>query len=241
MKKIFLFILLMVLFFPNYVRANSYTPDQLATYIKQTEYYDFMNNSEDYSWNVTYDNASKKLKSSYKGTNEDNGDTVIEFYLTYDEETKSLEYLGNEDIEKNFSENIHLGFIVYSLGEMFGYDTNDIKELMNGEDIEYYILDEDGIWIDYEELNDYVLSDGTKITGRLITKLKISLENGFGNLEAKKDPIDPDNIQDSSNGSTTKENIQNPKTLDLNVSIIILGIISCIILILFGTKKLRKN
>ena len=230
MKKCFNVLLLITLFFisPFVISAKTITPEELIEHTKESQYYDFITASDGSKWDLTYDKTSKKIRSDFYFKADDGKETNVDFYISYNEDEKYLEYIANNSKDVAISENIYLGFIINSLGEMFEYSSSDIKELINSEDIDEYTLDAEGIYMEYEELIDYQLSDSSKWNGKLIKKLQISLDDGFGNLEAKP----------NSGTVTPGENVSNPKTADANIYLIILGIVSSISLIVVSKNKL---
>ncbi len=237
MKKIISVLLGFLIFFvsPFIVSAKTVTPNELVEHTKNGDLYKMFTEVEGVKWDITYDEATKKIRSKYN-YKPDAGDEInVDFYISYKEEGNYIEYVAtSSDKEVTLTEQVYLGFIIYSLGDMYGYTNADINALIKSDEIDDYTLEAEGIYMEYEDVKDYVMSDGTKTSGRMIKKIQVSLEDGFGNLEAKPNS--------STNSSTNSEpGVSNPKTTDMNVFTIVSSIILCVGLIIIGKKKLRKN
>ena len=212
-KKVFILLALTLFFIcPFIVSAKSVTPNEVVENFKKGEIYKLYSAVDDLTWEVTYDESTKRIRNlyDYQPTSAGFGRSYYtDFYINYYENGNYIEYVATSNNKEDImSENVYLSFILCSVGELFGYTTDEFSDLLNSDYIKDYTLKEDGIYMEYEDVKDYTWSDGTKVSARMIKKIQMRLDDNpyDSETDSEGDTIIPDeDINDPEDNNTIPE------------------------------------
>ncbi len=235
MKKFFLSSLIAVLvMFSFSFKVKAIEFKDLAEGFNKSEYSSKLIETENTTLVATYE--GEKLLLNY---NSPDGKNSIE--LTYDKEKDAILYTSREYPEENpteqdflniVSDRVSISSFVLYLGNLNGYSDELVVELIEGEEVKNYTLEEDGIELKTQKIN---VGDGEiNLKFIMFTDLKIKLNGGFGHLTKE------DDMSANTPVTTTKDEVANPSTSsEGELFLIVFGLIS-LVTIIVGNNKLSK-
>lgn len=256
MKKVlFSFLAIGLFLIGTNVEAKTFTWDDLVNKLKDgrvvEEITNDIANGDNKEINVIVNGNEFKANMTIEGT-------TVSFILNYNSGVVSFSNDMNvttmDDAVFARLLDIWVEDVILFAGELYGYSSSEVANLITSDNLETLALTSDGIEVVKEDIS-YPNEHSVTINSDRIKSLKLDLVNGFGGLVETPECEDPNTPEDPTptptpeetptpeqpKEETKKEEVTNPSTGDIEVYQIVGGLVICMSLATGIAIHLRKK